>query len=100
MEAAVRSLPRHQARPAHPERATACLLRRIMQGLSPRARRGARRRALREALKPTPARLRASLFLAIAASLLWGVSATITAANRASAANDLVANTGPVSFYA
>ena len=61
---------------------------------------GSPQNALREALKPTPARLRAGMFVTIAASLLWGISATITAADRASAANDIVATTGPLSFYA
>src|SRR6185437_17084251 len=68
------------------------LLHHVMQRLTPAA--------LREALKPTPAKLRASMFLTIAASLLWGLSATVTALNRTSAANDLVATTGPLSFYA
>ena len=63
-----------------------------MQGLSPGA--------LREALKPTPARLLAGLLVTIAASLLWGVTATYTAVNRTSAANDMVATAGPLSFYA
>jgi hypothetical protein len=56
--------------------------------------------ALRDALKPTPARLVAGMLVTIAASLLWGVSAAYTAMNRTSAANDMVANTGPLSFYA
>lgn len=56
--------------------------------------------ALREALKPTPARLVAGMLVTIAASLTWGLSATITAVNRTSAANDMVATTGPLSFYA
>ena len=63
-----------------------------MHGLSPAA--------LREALKPTPTRLLAGILVTIAASLLWGVSATWTAVNRTSAANDTVAITGPLSFYA
>jgi hypothetical protein len=63
-----------------------------VQGLSPGA--------LREALKPTPARLLAGLLVTIAASLLWGVTATYTAVNRTSAANDMVATAGPLSFYA
>jgi hypothetical protein len=40
------------------------------------------------------------MLVTIAASLLWGVSATYTAVNRTSAANDMVATTGPHSFYA
>jgi hypothetical protein len=40
------------------------------------------------------------MLVTIAASLLWGVSATCTAVNRTSAANDMVATTGPLSFYA
>jgi hypothetical protein len=56
--------------------------------------------ALRAALKPTPARLLAVLLVTIAASLLWGAVAAYTAVNRTSAANDMVATTGPLSFYA
>jgi hypothetical protein len=56
--------------------------------------------ALRAALKPTPARLLAGMLVTVAASLLWGVSATYTAVNRTSAANDMVATNGPLSFYA
>lgn len=56
--------------------------------------------ALREALKPTPAKLLAGMLVTIAASLAWGVSATYTAVNRTSAANDMVATTGPLSLYA
>jgi hypothetical protein len=52
------------------------------------------------ALKPTPARLLAGMLVTVAASLLWGVSAAYTAANRTSAANDMVATNGPLSFYA
>ena len=40
------------------------------------------------------------MVVTIAASLLWGVSAAWTAVNRTSAANDMVATTGPLSFYA
>lgn len=40
------------------------------------------------------------MLVTIAASLLWGVSAACTAVNRTSAANDIVATTGPLSFYA
>jgi hypothetical protein len=40
------------------------------------------------------------MLVTIAASLLWGVAATWTAVNRTSAANDMVATTGPLSFYA
>jgi hypothetical protein len=40
------------------------------------------------------------MVVTIAASLLWGVAATWTAVNRTSAANDMVATTGPLSFYA
>jgi hypothetical protein len=39
------------------------------------------------------------MFATITASLLWGVTATITAADRASAAHDIVSVTGPLSFY-
>ncbi len=69
---------------------------------TPAARQAGKRphAALREALRPTPARLTAGLFVTIAASLLWGISATVTAANRASAANDIVATIGPLSFDA
>lgn len=63
-----------------------------MQGLS--------REALREALRPTPARLLASLLVTMAASLLWGAAAAYTAVDRTSAANDMVSTTGPLSFYA
>jgi hypothetical protein len=55
---------------------------------------------LRETLKPTPARLLAGMLVTIAASLLWGASATYTAVSRTSAANGMVATTGPLSFYA
>jgi len=61
---------------------------------------GLSRAALRAALKPTPARLLAGMLVTIAASILWGVSATYTAENRSSAANDMVATNGPLSFYA
>jgi hypothetical protein len=40
------------------------------------------------------------MLVTIAASLLWGAAATWTAVNRTSAANDIVATTGPLSFYA
>jgi len=63
-----------------------------MPGLSP-AR-------LRAALKPTPAKLLAAMLVTITASLLWGSAATWTAVNRTSAANDMVAATGPLSFDA
>lgn len=56
--------------------------------------------ALREALKPTPARLLAGMLVTIAASLAWGVAATYTALSRTSAANDMVTTTGPLSLYA
>ena len=62
-----------------------------MPGLSPAA--------LRAALRPSPARLLAGLLVTVAASLLWGASAAWTAVNRASAADDMVATTGPLSFY-
>ena len=39
------------------------------------------------------------MLVTVAASLLWGASATWTAVNRTSAANDMVATTGPLSFY-
>jgi hypothetical protein len=39
------------------------------------------------------------MLVTIAASLLWGVAATSTAVSRTSAANDMVATTGPLSFY-
>ena len=56
--------------------------------------------ALREALKPTPAKLTAAMLVTIAASMLWGVSATFTVVDRISAANVMVATTGPLSLYA
>jgi hypothetical protein len=40
------------------------------------------------------------MLVTIAASLLWGSAATWTAVNRISAANDMVATTGPLSFDA
>lgn len=40
------------------------------------------------------------MLVTITASLLWGAAATWTAVNRTSAANDMVAVTGPLSFYA
>jgi hypothetical protein len=40
------------------------------------------------------------MLVTLVASLLWGVSAAWTAVNRTSAANDMVATTGPLSFYA
>jgi hypothetical protein len=39
------------------------------------------------------------MLVTIAASLLWGVAATSTAATRTSAAIEMVAATGPLSFY-
>lgn len=63
-----------------------------MPGLSPAA--------IRAALAPTPARLLAAMLVTITASLLWGAAATWTAVNRTAAANDMVATTGPLSFYA
>jgi hypothetical protein len=63
-----------------------------MQGLS--------LRALRHSLKSTPAKLLAGMLVTIAASLAWGVSATGAAVSHTSAANDMVATTGPLSFYA
>lgn len=39
------------------------------------------------------------MLVTIAASLLWGVAATTTAVTHASAANEMVAATGPLSFY-
>jgi hypothetical protein len=44
--------------------------------------------------------LRACLLATIAASLLWGVSATWTAVNRTSATNAMVTTTGPLTFDA
>src|SRR5258708_6117752 len=92
MEAAFRPLHRHANSAANPRPASAPLLRRVLHGLTAAA--------LREALKSTPARLSAAMLVTIAASLLWGVAATWTAVNRTSAANDMVATTGPLSFYA
>jgi hypothetical protein len=40
------------------------------------------------------------MLVTITASLLWGAAATWTAVNRTSAANDMVAAIGPLSFYA
>src|SRR5215468_3466890 len=91
MEAAVRPLHRHAYPAAYSRPAGPGVLRRVVHGLSPAA--------LRAALRPTPARLLASLLVTVAASLLWGASATWTAVNRTSAANDMVATTGPLSFY-
>src|SRR5215469_4173154 len=92
MEAAIRPLHRHPDPAANPRPASTSLLQRVMQGLS--------LAALRRALKPTPTRLLAGMFVTIAASLAWGVSATYTAVHRTSAANDMVATTGPLSLYA
>src|SRR5262245_22095038 len=55
--------------------------------------------SLREALKLTPAKLVAGLLVTVASSLAWGACATWTAVNRASAANDMVTTTGPLSLY-
>jgi hypothetical protein len=60
---------------------------------------GLRPAALRATLTPTPARLLAGLLVTVAASLLWGASATWTAVNRTAATDDMVATTGPLSFY-
>src|SRR5215471_5288787 len=92
MGAAVRPLHRHANPAASPRPASAPVLRGVVHGLSAAA--------LRAALRPTPARLRAALLVTITASLLWGTAATWTAVNRTSAANDMVATTGPLSFYA
>jgi hypothetical protein len=92
MEAAVRALHRHPDPAANPRPACTSLLRCVVQELS--------LAGVREALKPTPARLLAGMLVTIAASLLWGVAAAYTAVDRTSAANDMVATSGPLSFYA
>src|SRR5215472_12736148 len=92
MEASVRPLHRRPDPAANPGPAVADLLRHVMPRLS--------LAALREALKPTPAKLTAAMLVTIAASMLWGVSATFTVVDRISAANDMVATTGPLSLYA
>jgi hypothetical protein len=48
----------------------------------------------------TPSRLRALLLASVVASLLWGVIATWTAEQRLSAANQVVASSGPLSYDA
>jgi hypothetical protein len=45
----------------------------------------------------TPGRLRVLLLASVVASLLWGVTATWTAGQRLSAANSVVASSGPLS---
>ena len=48
----------------------------------------------------TPGRLRALLVASVVASLLWGAIATWTAEQRVSAANQVVAGSGPLSYDA